>query len=304
MTESHRKLHYDDIFHKIENMFFKSGELNRLRDISFLGGLEYDENLRKSDFSAGSRLDHTRSVAQLTKTFCQIRNYDLRDTSICISYAFLHDIGHTVFSHSGESYLKSTFEVDHNGMLIIMISNDNSFNSIFNELNIEKNYLIKCISESGFNRNFDSTFRISLNPDTLDGIYRTAIKFNEPIDYNIYSNVIEFSANPHPEMMYYGDYFWKLKSKIYKKYINSYRGVKRDLFINKILSSSNACIDDLYGSDSEFIRKYNDAILSMDHKLHNALSEFMAQKPREFFVDENVAVHTISDINLRYKTGW
>ena len=274
--------------------------IRRLRDVSFLGAI--DASQPGTPFGSGSRLDHVIGVARITESICKARQLTTAQTSTCIAVAMLHDIGHTIFSHSGERYLKFKFRVDHNEMTKRkLFSEIDTIRSVARKHDVNMVHCMDYITHKINYKNsyVDNIFNNPLNPDTIEGIFRSATYFREEVRLDYFDKLIEFVSNTFPAGAQYGDYFWALKDKIYNQYIYSDASLQLENVLERNLKLIDLPLEKLYGRESAYrIASLNNAFARAREILPPSLC--IAKPKRVFAIDKRVQACNPEALKTRY----
>lgn len=95
----------------------RTAAFRRLRDVSFLGGIDYLSPLPGKSYSprkaSCSRHEHSLGVGRLFSLYAGISGTSEYLTKLGLAAALLHDIGHPPLSHSLEPLLVEAFGLDH-----------------------------------------------------------------------------------------------------------------------------------------------------------------------------------------------
>ena len=166
--------------------------VQRLDGLSFLGAI--DSFGLPNSHTSGTRLDHTIGVAQITEFICRSKNYSVFQKNFCMAVAMLHDIGHTVFSHSGERYMIKRFKLNHNDIRNRILKDDRDISFVLEKYGIIKKDIFDTINKSCLSKNDFATalFDSPINPDTVDGILRSSRFFGIDIRWQDQSRLIDF----------------------------------------------------------------------------------------------------------------
>ena len=136
----------------------ESRPVRRLKDISFLGAIDYTSLVHKGPRIGRDRLHHTLGVAALADFISEHRNYDEETRNHVVVAALLHDIGHGPFSHAMENSIVEVNE-DNN----VEINEDNNVET--NEDNIETKYIefINLINE-----HLDNKIELNIDSESIN----------------------------------------------------------------------------------------------------------------------------------------
>jgi uncharacterized protein len=265
----------------------KTKPVERLGKISFLGGIDrFNTKLRQK---SGSRLDHSVSVAQIVLDACVQRDYSESQINIAVSAALLHDIGHTIFSHSGERYLSDFYHTDHIEQAIDILNGDVDVKQTLKEFNCNLDDIFSIITGHAQNE-FAFILSSPINADTIDGITRTLSSFGIGIEYGYIDGLIDFVAKPHKSTQKSADYFWKLKDIVYRNIINDKFNAQYDDWIYQTLVQNKVSLRDLYNDEGAFDAAPSSANMERSERRH-----------RIYFIDREIDISSDNDVFLRYR---
>ena len=88
-----------------------SKPLNRLKNIGFLGAIDYSQVSHRHN-----RYVHSVGVSKLAEQYSAARDINEHDSRILIAAGLLHDVGHGPLSHTLESIFDQEFGVNHHSM--------------------------------------------------------------------------------------------------------------------------------------------------------------------------------------------
>lgn len=229
---SHKSVKQDDLrnkdyFCKIKN----TKEFQRLKNISFLGAIDYSFDFNHLSHQDRSRFNHCISVSELALMLSNYKGYSNDLKKHLVIAALLHDIGHMPLSHSIERDVKERYGVDHHQIGCSILKGESPLGKgLFKILQkyVNVDVVIDLI-------NGDSTiegsefFSNAINIDTIDGITRAANYVNlnthnltaEDICLNAFCSDADYSQD-------YVDKFWDLKGQVYSKFILDNKGLLAD----------------------------------------------------------------------------
>ena len=241
----------------------ETAAFRRLREIRFLGGIDYRRVPRpngKPRSTRYTRYQHSLGVMRLARLYCARQNLMPRDRLLVCVAALLHDIGHPPLSHSMEPVFKDEFGIEHHGATKDIICGRVSLGKdVFSALRnhgIDVEELIAVIS--GEISKFDGFFDGPINFDTIEGILRS------------YAYIRDASTTLSPDIVTEAairrtgrndrdivDQFWTHKNWVYKNIINSKDGLLSDFacrfFLRRNLERVGpACY---FGTEAEIFRK-------------------------------------------------
>jgi HD superfamily phosphohydrolase len=147
MTKIIRDPIHGDI--KIEGIyldFLDAPEIQRLYNIKQLG-------FAHLVFPGGhhTRLEHLLGTFFISKKACETLELDDEEKELISCAAFLHDIGHGPFSHTLESILRSTLNVDHIDLTEKLILGEYTIFDDYEEKIIKPVTIFDILNEYGFN---------------------------------------------------------------------------------------------------------------------------------------------------------
>lgn len=216
-----------DYFCKIKN----TKEFQRLKNISFLGAIDYSFDFNPLNNESRSRFSHCVSVGELALMLSNYRNYSEDLKKHLVIAALLHDIGHMPLSHSIERDVKERYGVDHHQIGFSILKGESPLGKdLFKILQdyVDVDVVIDLI-------NGDSTiegsefFSNAINIDTIDGITRAA----NYVDLNAHRLTAEnvclnaFCSDSDCSQSYV-DKFWDLKGQVYSEFILDEKGLLAD----------------------------------------------------------------------------
>lgn len=279
----------------------KTAMIRRLDGISFMGAVDAmtEDKFRKS----GSRLDHTLGVAFLTERICRAWDADEQSTMLAVSAAMLHDVGHTIFSHSAESYLRNTFFVDHSDVGVIIARHDEEIRNTLHSYGIEPPTLVSFF-ESGRRPNdtLQKLFNQPINPDTIEGIYR-AFNFFEPDNSSRFPNPIPFFEKVDSrKFLLRADAFWRIKHRVYRDYINNYQYSKYDAFCTEFLLQQHVKLEELFLVDRYFEERFRWFVGNADESAN--LHHFETTSGEREYRIQEVEIDQIIDLRMRYTVAF
>lgn len=207
-----------------------SEPFHRLRDISFLGAIDYTRLVAPQSGEEGSRWAHSIGVAELTDSIARSRGYDSHTRRHLVAAALLHDIGHAPLSHSVEPYFKRYLGIGHHELGEYFIDQDEGLSKVLRRhFDVER--IKALIAGKGEQEWGGELFDSPINVDTIDGILRSAKRFRKVSLLNPLSVAkAAFPAGSEPEGTAILDQFWELKGQIYTDYITSKAGVLADCY--------------------------------------------------------------------------
>lgn len=216
-------------------MIAGSAVMGRLRDIGFLGAIDYlqvsEEECKIRSYY--NRYEHSIGVARLALLYAEIRELPEKESRILASAGLLHDVGHGPLSHSLEPIFKKHFGITHHSSGKEILLGRSVFGSeildIMAEFGIDTEKVVAMI-DGYHNGSHAFLFASPINVDTIDGICRTQ-KF---------AAINEESANIDPRKFVVSlaesqggstdqtDEFWSIKNEVYNQILLSRIGLLFD----------------------------------------------------------------------------
>lgn len=217
----------EDYFYKI----VATKEFQRLKNISFLGAIDYSFDSNPLNHEYRSRYSHCINVSKLALLISRYRQYSADIERHLVIAGLLHDIGHMPLSHSIERDVKAHYGIDHHEIGCSIIKGDSPlgkklFNTLQKYVDVEE--VIDLVNgESSFPGN--EIFSNAINVDTIDGITRAAnyanLNFNQLTPEKVCLNAFNLIDDCSEE---YVDDFWNLKGQLYSKLILNKKGLLAD----------------------------------------------------------------------------
>lgn len=210
-----------------------SKPLQRLKDIGFLGALDYIKvsNGRDAHRRRHNRFDHSLGVAELALLYADIRGLPRKATRVLAAAGLLHDIGHGPLSHTLEPIFKSTFGVNHHEAGLSMLYGETSLGREIPEImlayGVDLDEVLAMI-EGTHDGEHSFLFSGPINLDTIEGISRSrlfAAKATRPFNPKRLVAMIA-ASNEWPTKA--ADDFWLLKDEVYNLIIHHPDGLLYD----------------------------------------------------------------------------
>jgi len=216
-----------DYFCKIQN----TKEFQRLKNISFLGAIDYSFDFHPLNHKDRSRFSHCINVGELALMLSNYRNYSEDLKKHLVIAALLHDIGHMPLSHSIERDVKEHYGVDHHQIGCSILKGESPLGKeLFKILKkyVDVDVVIDLINGDSLIEGSEF-FSNAINIDTIDGITRAANYVNlnthnltpEDICLNAFCLDDDYSQG-------YVDKFWDLKGQVYSEFILDEKGLLAD----------------------------------------------------------------------------
>lgn len=210
-----------------------SKPLQRLRDIGFLGALDYIKVSNGSDAHRRrhNRFDHSLGVAELALLYADIRGLTRRETRVLAAAGLLHDIGHGPLSHTLEPIFKSSFGVSHHEAGLSIMYGETLLGreipAIMAAYGIDLDEVLAMI-EGKHEGEHSFLFSGPINLDTIEGISRSrmfAAKATRPFNPKRLVAMIA-ASDEWPAKA--ADDFWYLKDEVYNLIIHHPDGLLYD----------------------------------------------------------------------------
>lgn len=212
------------------NALLQSKAMQRLKDISFLGAIDYTSLVEAESEGDRSRWTHSLAVAAVTDFVAQSRRYNEETRRHLVAAALLHDIGHAPLSHSVEPFFKQHLGLGHHDLGHYFMDEDEELASLLKDhFDVDRiKHLIA--GDVGFAYG-DDLFSGPINVDTIDGILRSAKRFKEKIAYSPFELAeAAFLESDQESSTALLDQFWELKGRMYEQYIVSETGILADAY--------------------------------------------------------------------------
>lgn len=257
-----------------------SDAFNRLRDISFLGAIDYSETQYILDKKKRTRYEHSLYVAALAFYISKKRNYKEDKTKNIVAAALLHDIGHLPLSHSAEPSIKQKFGIGHHelGEKIICgeIKSLSNINTVLSKY-FDISYIQYLLDTKKKDKDDGSDlFSSKINIDTIDGIIRCLEYKNLNSTNSLNRLRIAESSFINNDNQSIGvlDNFWKTKDFVYKNMINNNYGVIPDKISEFYFFENEINEDMLFSCESKWKLKFKDLFSRLrNNEIKNELIE-------------------------------
>ncbi len=288
----------------------KSKAFQRLKDIRFLGSIDYVYSVsHNKPVKKHTRYHHSLGVARLALQYAKEKGLSERDENLCVVSALLHDIGHAPLSHSLESAFKENFGIGHHvaGEIIIKgeVELGKGLHKVLSQWEINPFEVMMIISGKAGSP-FGDIFNYSINIDTIEGILRSSTYiYSKPMIYapsQILSALTNLSDNSYALL----DDFWQLKEIVYSELINSHIGVLADYVCQDYMRThSNKFKEEYYyGYEKNLKSKHQllfDRLFAVgNNDLKVSASTSMKYTKRRFIINNNVDLVDKWSINKRY----
>jgi hypothetical protein len=290
-----------------------SNAFERLRDIKFLGAIDYFLVPHPNQAPTGrrySRYQHSLGVARLAGLYSLSRNLATPLRRLAYAAALLHDVGHSPLSHSLEPYFKATFGLDHHGVTKDIILGKSIFGmslpSVLKQYGVDPDAVVSVLD--GIDDPFEGFFSGPINFDTIEGILRTW-RYVKATSLGLTPEAVLLAATfrstaDHERIV---DDFWTEKQKVYSLIIQSNDGFLADYVCQDIARefSLKTSKDDFLLTESAFFRK----LPQLRDALNSGLPSYIGKSDkyltleapsRTFYVDHAQNFFSRND-RLRYR---
>lgn len=284
----------------------RTSAVTRLKDISFLGAIDYAIRPAKKTSYLTTRFDHSIGVAFLAKIAAEKMNASSYEVSLAAVSGLLHDLGHGPLSHSLESRFVKKFGLNHHTATEKLINGQDSngiqINQILYDFQVNPVDVVNVLN-GVYKSRITSLFCSSINVDTIEGIYRTAaykrgFELKQSPALAVEALVAVLISTPNKQETSTLDCFWALKNEMYLSLIRSEVGVvsdfKAQLYFDEHVDSFRK--SDFFMTDSQLKARFKGlfsnlkrnnffAELSNDNKYY--LPEVIEYQKRSFYIDVN-----------------
>lgn len=198
----------------------------RLKDISFLGALDYthegSDKIKKQD---RSRAGHSLYVAALANYISNLRHYPAELKRHLIIAGLLHDIGHAPLSHSAEPYIKKAIGYGHHeaGEQIIQgkVPIGRELYKLLRQ-HVDLELIVRLIDATASTEDGGDLFSSPLNIDTIDGIIRSHAYLTGFRSTQCRLSIAKAAFGESlPSRLNILDSFWDMKHRVYSNLINN-----------------------------------------------------------------------------------
>jgi len=297
----------NDIFNNLKlRSIIKSKAFRRLKNISFLGAIDYSENNNLSKNNR-SRETHSLYVAGLANYISTKRGYNDDLKSNIIAAALIHDIGHIPLSHSAEPYVKIKLGYGHHEIGEQIIDGEGNIGEELNKI-LKMNFdirFIKSLLNNKIKSDGSDLFSNQINIDTIDGItrsieYKGKNKTNRLNRMEI-AKYAFLETGCEKEKYKTLDLFWKSKHFVYYNFINQEHAFISDKLSQLFFMENSICEDDLYTTEDNWLRKHQKLFLWLNDLKHNTIPENIKDQnldmvSRTYYINDNEL-----NLNCRYK---
>lgn len=249
--------------HKVFRETLSSRAFSRLKNIRFLGGIDYalqpSPNGRRGS-SRYTRYQHSLGVAQLAIFAVDMAKLDQKTGTLAILAALLHDIGHSPLSHSIEPVFKEYFELDHHAASIAIIKGRvarlTDLSVVLRRNFIDIDELLEFMRDGAHVEELNLSNPINI--DTIEGICRShAFQKPAPIDINPVEVLRASMERNDQEDLSVVDDFWRYKDFYYKNLIQSPLGLRADYLCQQAMKENISAFSkhDFYITERTLFRK-------------------------------------------------
>ena len=190
----------------------------------------------------GTRADHSIAVARLALEICKAMKLSEQAQKYSVAWALLHDVATWPLSHTGEAAFVKTTNLDSHLLRELIIRGSTKLPDYFGvpdvlrKLRIDTDILLSLFDKStnAGTRDLSVLWQIlnsPMTPDTIEGMYRSGQVFGitvpnpEEIAQQFVSDLFS-DAHINRDGSGLVLRFWRSKSQIYRKYINSKKSIR------------------------------------------------------------------------------
>lgn len=295
--------------------------LQRLKNIGFLGALDYIRASNGADFHRRrhNRYDHSLGVAELALLYADIRALNRYDSRILAAAGILHDIGHGPLSHTLEPVFNANFGINHHKAGTAILEGKTALGSEIQEImrayKIDLDEVVAMVNGTHPGPHA-FLFGSPINLDTIEGISRSrlfAAKATRPFNPKRLVALIAAEAEWPAKA---ADEFWRLKDSVYNLIIHHPSGLLFDGLAQAYMSLEIAHFrPSNFLWNEEQLRSRQPGLFSIFawarsskrralHRLSEKnpkIFEHSVKAPvRHFSVNDSTSVCTASDLSNRY----
>lgn len=210
-----------------------SRPLQRLKNIGFLGALDYIRQSNGADFyrRRHNRYDHSLGVAELALLYADIRGLSRYESRVLSAAGLLHDIGHGPLSHTLEPVFKANFGINHHTAGSAILEGTTALGDEIGEIlaayQVDRDEVVAMI-EGTHPGPHAFLFASPINLDTIEGISRSrlfAAKATRPFNPK---RLVALIAAEDDWPTKASDEFWRLKDSVYNLIIHHPHGLLFD----------------------------------------------------------------------------
>lgn len=300
-----------------------SAAMGRLKDIGFLGAIDYLQFCERECKSRHSynRYEHSIGVANLALLYAKIRGLPENESRVLAAAGLLHDIGHGPLSHSLEPIFEKHYGITHHACGKEILFGRSVYGSeiidTMTEFGIDIEEVVAMI-EGYHNGSHAFLYASPINVDTIDGICRTK-KFvdidEDSANIDPRSFVISL-AESHGRSTGQTDKFWSIKNEVYNQILHSHIGLLFDGLAQAYMQSkiSDFSVEDFLTTERdlehshpllfELLNVANRSIREAYDYVKRCIPELLGYTlramKREFQIVVGVQVRNSSELKLRY----
>jgi HD superfamily phosphohydrolase len=290
----------------------------RLLNVSFLGALSsgHDE--------VDTRFQHSLGTAYIASTIADASRLTPRSRRYLVAHGLLHDIAHWPLAHTCEATFEELTRHSGKSLRAAMITGDPSVPSEYrirmrlSRLGLDPAIVLALLEKRPVLRHpvglevkaILDIVSSPINPDTLDGIFRSAHLVHLPCPDPL-EVVLAFTREADAVCIFRDrlpllDDFWISKARVYRQFINRPDSkIWETRYAKAALERlRDANTRDALGYHEDRIRDELENWLAHVHD--SDVTRFAFRPPRTYFIDESVAWQTpfvpISELNRRYKS--
>ena len=234
---------------------------NRLKDIRFLGSLDYFLVSRPNGrVKRYTRYQHSLGVAALAKAYLTLRHHTPEQRLLCVAAAMLHDVGHPPFSHTLEPVFKEAFGVDHHvateRIITGLVPLGTEIVQVLKSFKIDPLAVLHLLN--GGDDLFEGFFSGPINFDTIEGISRARNYLGMQKLGLTPLKVMKAAADrDNLDSREIVDQFWQSKHEVYTLVIRSKLGVFYDGLFQAIAKGQIEQLSpaDLYSTEREIFKR-------------------------------------------------
>ncbi len=299
-----------------------SGPVQRLKQIGFLGALDYIRfsNGFQAHRRRHNRYEHSLGVAELALLYAGIKGMRRKDSRILAAAGLLHDIGHGPLSHTLEPIFKSEFDITHHRSGDHILYGRSPFEDeiikimLTHGIDLDE---VAAMIKGRHNSPHSFLFSSPINLDTIEGISRSRIfaaKSHQGIDPRRLVVALAESSELPAGLM---DEFWRMKHEVYNLVIHNVWGLVFDGLAQAYMHHHIAefSSDDFLKTEGQLRSKQPIMFhilawaKASRRRAYHRVSEFMPEvldfslraPKREFTVRSEVTVRRPSDLKRRYQ---
>lgn len=298
-----------------------SRPLQRLKNIGFLGALDYIRQSNGSNFHQRrhNRYDHSLGVAELALLYADIRGLGRYESRILAAAGLLHDIGHGPLSHTLEPVFNTNFGINHhkagNAILEGATALGDEIRHIMAAYQIDLDEVVSMI-EGTHSGPHAFLFAGPINLDTIEGISRSrlfAAKATRPFNPK---RLVALIAAEEAWPTKATDEFWLLKDSVYNLIIHHPHGLLFDGLAQAYMSVEIAQFRPSYFLWNEDQLRYRQpdlfnifawarkskrrALNRLSEKAPRIFEHSIKAPVRSFTINEDCVVGTPNDLLGRY----